>query len=174
LRGWIMIGSEVDRYFTVRIFYAFLSSIRRSIQYARDNPGEEGILAALGLLCYTEVLGGFINGSWEPRMGQTNFNAFFDRLGPEYAAFRKELPSEDAYTLFRCGLAHEGAVKEPCWIRTLRRTETCGVWKDPGGGYIFSVEKYFADFEREARRLYEELMAGGKLKLPRRKPPANP
>jgi hypothetical protein len=170
-----MIGSEADLFFTERVFNIFFRSVQRSIDYARANPGEEGVLAALGLLCYTEVLGGFINGSWELGMGRRNFNALFDMLGSEYEVFRKGLPSENAYDLLRCGLAHEGATKEPCRIRTLKGSETCGVWKcTPGEGYVFSVEKYFEDFKRASWKLYEDLMAHANPELPKRKPRVRP
>jgi len=170
-----MIGSEVDLFFTERVFNIFFKSVQRSIDYARANPGEEGVLAALGLLCYTEVLGGFINSSWEPGMGQCNFNAFFDKLGSEYKEFRKGLPSGNAYDLLRCGLAHEGATKEPCRIRTLKSSETCGVWKNsPGEGYVFSVEKYFEDFKDVSWKLYEDLIARANPELPKRKPRPRP
>jgi hypothetical protein len=165
------IGSDVDLFFCERVFNMFRRSVQRSIDYARTNPGEEGILAALGLLCYTEVIGGFISGSWKPRKGRENFNAFFDRLGPEYELFRRNLPSKNPYDLFRCGLAHEGATKEPCRIRALKDTETCGVWKsDPGEGYVLSVEKYFEDFLEASRELYLELMARRDTTMPKRRP----
>jgi hypothetical protein len=44
-------------------------------------------LAALGLLCYTEVMGGIQRGTLSPGNGRQNFETFFKRLGPDYCAF---------------------------------------------------------------------------------------
>ncbi len=41
-----MIGSEFDFLFSECVFNIFFESIQRSIDYARANPGEEGILVA--------------------------------------------------------------------------------------------------------------------------------
>lgn len=154
-----MTWSDIDYFFSERVFNIFFSSVRRSIENARTHPGEEGILAALGLLCFTEALGRYVP-SEDKKTCTKNFNAFFDRLGPDYKPFRESLPSGQVYGLLRCGLAHEGATKKPCRIRTLKGSETCGVWKDSSArGYILSVERYFEDFERASRALYLELLA---------------
>jgi hypothetical protein len=157
-----MIGSKLDLFFSEQLFNIFFRSVERSINYARAHPGEEGVLAALALLCYTEAVGNYVP-SEERKSCTKTFNAFFDRLGPEYKPFRESLPSGQVYGLLRCGLAHSGATRKPCRIRTLKGSETCGVWKNsPGKGYVFSVEKYFEDFRKASFKLYEELMAQGR------------
>jgi hypothetical protein len=157
-----MIGSKVDLFFSEQVFNIFFKSVQRSINHARSNPGEEGILAALGLLCYTEALGKYVLSGKRGTCTAT-FNAFFDRLGREYKMFRESLPLGQVYGLLRCGLVHEGTTKKPCRIRTLKGPESCGVWKDsPGKGYVFSVEKYFEDFQNASFNLYKELMAQGR------------
>lgn len=166
-----MTWKETDFFFSEHLFNIFFSSVRRSIRYARSHPGDEGVLAALGLLCYTEAVGRYVPAK-KQRNCTDNFNAFFDRLGPKYKEFRKNLPSGkgNTYDFLRCGLAHHGVTKEPCRIRTIKGNETCGVWKAPTGkGYIFSVEKYFEDMKKASHVLYLELLAEAHPELMRRK-----
>ena len=159
---------NVDLFFNEYVFNFIRRDIEREIILAREGRGGGNFLAALGLLCYTDVLGGFITGSWERGTSRANFDAFFDLLGPEYVAFRQTILPDDPYSLYRCGMAHEYAVKLPCQIAMLKDNETCGVWKDASCGiYYFSVEKYLEDFMKAARRLYEELMDEPNPSLPR-------
>lgn len=167
---------EVDLFFSEHLFNIFFSSVRRSIKHARSHPGEEGILAALGLLCYTEAVGRFVPAKKKRNCTET-FNSFFDRLGPKYREFRKSLPrgKGNTYDFLRCGLAHHGVTKEPCRVRTVKGTEACSVWKAKDGkGYVFSVEKYFEDFEKASRELYLELLAEAHPELMGRRKKAQP
>ena len=158
----------VDLFFSEYIFNFIRQDIEREIVLAREGRGGGNFLAALGLLCYTDVLGGFITGSWERGTSRANFDAFFDRLGPEYVAFRQAILPDDPYSLYRCGMVHEYAVKVPCRIRMLKGSETCGVWKGASDGHFyFSVERYFEDFMKATWRFYEELMAEPNPSLPR-------
>jgi hypothetical protein len=87
------------------------SDIEREIQLAKADaqslralgvtPGGGNLLAALGLLCYTEF-GGKLK--FNRPKASANFNEFFDCLGPAYLSFRK---SHNVYDVFRCGLTHE-------------------------------------------------------------------
>lgn len=120
----------------------------------RSYPGGGNVLAALGLCCYTEFLGSFITGRKGQGTSKKNFLAFFRRLGPCYEAFAK---SEDVYDVFRCGLAHEYAVKKDCQVAMVKGREPCGVGKDPNGMYYFVVERYFEDFLAAASELYRQL-----------------
>lgn len=120
----------------------------------RSYPGGGNVLAALGLCCYTEFLGSFITGRKGQGTSKRNFRAFFRKLGPCYEAFAR---SEDVYDVFRCGLAHEYAVKKDCQVAMVKGTETCGVGKDSTGMYYFTVERYFEDFLAAAMELYRDL-----------------
>lgn len=171
-----MTWKETDFFFSEHLFNIFFSSILRSIKHARSHPGEEGILAALGLLCYTEAVGQFVP-TKKRRKNTDTFNTFFDRLGTEYADFRKSLLKGrgNVYDILRCGLAHHGFTKEPCRIRTVKGREACGVWKvKDGKGYVFSVEKYFEDFEKASQALYLELLAEAHPELVGRSKKAQP
>jgi hypothetical protein len=52
-----MAWSEVDGFFQQYVFNFIFRDIEREITLGR-RPGGGNLLAALGLLCYTEVLGG--------------------------------------------------------------------------------------------------------------------
>lgn len=55
------------------------------------TPGGGNLLAALGLLCYTEFAGKLrfgVKRADGSDVASANFNQFFDLLGPEYQAFR--------------------------------------------------------------------------------------
>ena len=155
----------VDLFFSEYVFKFIFGDIQREIDLAKDGRGGGNFLSALGLLCYTEVLGGFITGYWKDGMSRKNFESFFDRLGPEYVAFRG---TDDPYKLYRCGMVHEYGPRVPLKIGMLKGTETCGVWIGKSDGrYAFSVEKYFEDFSRASRDLHKELMAQPKPEMPK-------
>jgi len=116
------------------------------------HPGGGNILAALGLLCYTEFGGKLRFGS---NKASENFNQFFDLLGHEYMAFRVE-QKHDVYKIFRCGLVHEYYVKHTFTdIAMLAIEAGPGIGIGIDGRYFFVVESYFNDF----RRAFEDLQA---------------
>ena len=155
----------MDRGLFLRAKNFICSDIQREITLAklseeqlpnelRRVPGGGNLLAALGLLCYTEFAGGLKRGNCSQRQNRANFTAFFDELGPKY----KELNEKrNVYTDLRCGLVHEYYVKERCEIAMLSKGEDVGVWWN-GDKYFFVVERYFEDFRRAflelERRLY--------------------
>ncbi|MEW6720823.1 MAG: hypothetical protein AB1346_10285 [Thermodesulfobacteriota bacterium] len=161
-------GGEVDFFFSEYVFNFIRRDIEREIALARAGNNASNFLAALGLLCYTDMLGGFISGSWEHGRSRGNFDVFFDALGDEYVAFRKAIEPQNPYSVYRCGMVHEYAVKEPCRIAMLKVKATCGVWKDAEGRYQFCVEKYFEDFMVAAWALYDRLMATPSVAMPKR------
>jgi len=98
-----------------------------ALQALGVTPGGGDFLAALGLLCYTE-LGGKLRFGVKRADGSdvasANFNQFFDFLGPAYQTFRAQ---HNVYDLFRCGLAHEYYVKQSCTIARLEGTAGAGL-----------------------------------------------
>src|SRR2546426_2659666 len=54
---------------------------------ARPFEGAGNVLAALGLLCYTEFIGEFITGTKGTGTSERNFRAAFCELGPGYQTF---------------------------------------------------------------------------------------
>src|SRR5437879_2240541 len=145
--------AEVGAFFQKYVFGFIFTDIKREIALVSTPSGGGNLLAALGLLCYTEVLGGVDRGTWDQGQGAANFNAFLDRMEPAYQAFRQKV---NVYKVFRCGMAHEYGTKQPCDIEMLRGGAPCGLY-EAGGRLHFNVEAYFNDFANAARVLYEEI-----------------
>jgi hypothetical protein len=163
-----MSRQDVQNLFDEYVFGFMFADIQREIDLARTGQGGGNLLAALGLLCYTEFMGGILRANQpSPPLkifisGQTskNFNAFFDTLGPCYQSFRQS--GENVYNVFRCGMAHEYAVKRDCVIAMLDGgTASCGIGKESSGRYFFIVERYLNDFRAACQTLYNQLMAPG-------------
>jgi hypothetical protein len=152
--GW----AEVDAFFQTYVFGFIFTDIRREIEMASGG----NLLAALGLLCYTEVLGGVDRGTWDQGQGSANFNAFLDRMGPAYQTFRQKV---NVYKVFRCGMAHEYGTKQPCVVEMLRGGAPSGLY-EAGGRLHFNVEAYFADFAKAARALHQEMQGRPAPALP--------
>ncbi len=157
-----------------------VGDIRREVEWARAwedkaNPkrrelleaagvkpsGGGNLLAALGLLCYTEFCGWLkfdrrkADGSPAPTQ---NFNAFFDYMGADFAAFRAQ---HNVYDIFRCGMAHEYFVKRDFTVYMLDGGgTTIGLAHDPATGhYKFVVEVYLRHLSAALDRLEGELAA---------------
>lgn len=118
------------------------------------NQGGGNFLAALGLLCYTEFMGGIKRGIFKIDESKNNFNSFFKYLGKEYEYF---LNKHDVYKIFRCGLAHEYYVKKSCVIAMMKNGENIGIGQDNNGRYYFVVEKYFEDFKKACNELQSKI-----------------
>lgn len=160
-----MSRQQVEKFFKEYVFGFIFTDIQREIELGRQTIGGGNLLAALGLLCYTEFMGGVKRGIIGRGEAAKNFNAFFDSLGPAYAEFRKQV---DVYDVFRCGIAHEYLVKGDCEIAMLQGNEPCGIGQHQNGRYYFVVERYFEDFKSSCRGLYTELMAQPNPVLPKR------
>ena len=161
-----MSHQEIDDFFKEYVFKFMFSDIQREINLARAQTGGGNFLAALGLLCYTEVLGrikqeNFLGGKVSSR---ANFNDFFNDIGPAYLSFNQ---SVNVYDVFRCGMAHEYLVKRNCQIAMLKGNESCGIGQLPDGSYYFVVEKYYDDFSAACKSLYNKLRARPNPVLPK-------
>jgi hypothetical protein len=131
---------------------AFIQTdVERELQLARLNEhgqlgaalntGGGNLLAALGLLSYTEF-GGKVLFNHKKRNGddhsRRNFDDFFRLLGPDYEAF---LAGRNVYNIFRCGLVHEYSVKRPCGIYMFGN-QSHGIGIDSSGVYFIVIENY--------------------------------
>jgi hypothetical protein len=159
---------DVQDFFNEYVFGFMFSDIEREIRLARSRAGGGNVLAALGLLCYTAVMGGIKRGIFQQGQARKDFEAFYNDLGSAYTAFGK---TADVYKVFRSGLVHEYLVKGACDVYMLRRRGMSGIGRKRGGRYYFVVEKYFGDFSKACRRLYRRLMAQQNPVLP---PPLQP
>ena len=139
------------------------------IQAAID--GRANFLAALGLLDYTEILGGIVSGNLiSPPKGwskENNFKAFLPYLDKPYQSSRKE-PYQDLekqlktgiYGKVRSGLVHQYLLNQPGEIRmTERPVDECGIRVDPNSSITFVVQRYFCDFRSGLTEYKEDLLA---------------
>jgi hypothetical protein len=148
---------DVQKFFDEYVFGFIFSDIQREINLARSGRDAGNLLAALGLLCYTEFMGGFINRTWTRGNSKANFNAFFKQMGHYYASFNG--PKSTAYYEFRCGMVHIYLVKKDCVIYMLKKSTLHGVGELPDGRYYFVVEKYLEDFQAACMDTYREVLA---------------
>jgi len=122
--------------------------------------GKANFLTALGLLEYTEFIGGLVIGELGKNKGNKplacRFNRFlFDYMGSEY---RKVNDKINVYDIFRCGLAHEYFAKGPSPIRMHNRPpQTCGIIRKDKT-WLFVVEKYYDDFKAGVAQYYNHLV----------------
>ena len=122
---------KIKKYFKEYIFGFIFNDIQSGIK------GKANFLTALGLLCYTEFMGGLMNGGFAQGGATSNFNTFFDFLGSKYKNFRS---SHNVYKIYRCGMAHEYFIKGNFTI--YMRGGSPGVAIGPDGRYLFFVENY--------------------------------
>jgi hypothetical protein len=161
--GMGMSHSKIDAFFLVYVFGFIATDIRREIHQARAGKTAGNFLCALGLLCYTEVLGGVKRGTLARGQGKANFDAFFSDLGQEYGGLLSS--GVNVYEIFRCGMAHEYLIKGGAVVKMLKNSEPAGIARVPGGYYL-CVERYFEDFLAAARRLHADLLADPAAALP--------
>ncbi|MBI5044287.1 MAG: hypothetical protein HZC10_10770 [Nitrospirae bacterium] len=147
------IFSDIQR----EIQLAYTSDLSEGKEIMRKfgiNQGGGNFLSALGLLCYTEFMGGIKRGVFRFDESKNNFNSFFKDLGKEYENFLKK---HNVYKIFRCGLAHEYFVKKSCTIAMMKNGESVGIGQNKSGQYYFVVEKYFEDFKKACNKLQTQI-----------------
>jgi hypothetical protein len=156
--------AEVDEFFDQYVFTFIAGDVQREIDLARSGGPAANFVCALGLLCYTEVLGGVKRGTLGRGQAKKNFDSFFASMGTPYAAL---LSKVDIYGVFRCGMAHEYFVKGEATVAMLKGVEPAGIAQDTATGrYYFVVERYFEDFIAAARALRAHLLAQPQPSLP--------
>jgi hypothetical protein len=144
-------------HFDAYILQFIEADIQREIDLARSGKGGGNLLAALGLLCYTEFLGGLKRAIFAHGEARKNFDAFFQTLGPAYQELATKV---NVYDVFRCGMAHEYLVKQACTVAMLNGEvePPCGIVETSDRRYVFIVEKYFRDLMVAARALRAQLV----------------
>lgn len=115
---------DVEHFFDEYVVGWMFSDIPREIDLARSDKDAGNILCALGLLCYTEFMGGTVLGNLTVRPIKRRFDAFFNSMGVDHEIFNQTV---NVYDVFRCGLAHEYFVKHNCEIAMLKNDETLGI-----------------------------------------------
>jgi hypothetical protein len=118
--------------------------------------GNANYLTALGLVSYTEVLGGLRTGKLGVRnQSSKNFNAFLAYMGPWYADLKAR--EVDLYDVVRCGLVHNYFIKGESTIWMYARAD-CGIVSSPGGPTFFNVQVYANDLFDGAKLFRDEIL----------------
>lgn len=120
--------------------------------------GDANYLAALGLVTYTEILGGFRTGKLGLQgHSAANFHAFLPYLGKEYLDFRSR--GVDLYEKVRCGLVHQYFIKGESSI-WMEADGPCGIISSPDGPTMLFVRVYCRDLFTGAARYRDEILEG--------------
>jgi hypothetical protein len=140
------------------VFDEYIFGFMRS-DIAAAVRGKANYLAALGLVSYTEVLGGLRTGNLGLKFhSKKDFEAFIPYLGKEYESLlAREI---DLYDIVRCGLVHSYFIKGESTI-AMHATAPCGIVASAGGPTYFYVSVYSADFFAGATRFRNEILEGG-------------
>jgi len=113
-------------------------------------------LAALGLVAYTEFLGGILTGDLGRRDASgSNFRAFLPYLGADYVALARR--GVDIYERVRSGLAHEYFIKGESTIWP-QASAPCGIISSVNGHTYFIVSVYRDHLFDGARKLRDEIL----------------
>ena len=136
--------------FDERVFGAMRTELDWALRGAAAN------LAALGLVAYTEFLGGIVTGDLG-RQGSSgsNFRAFLPYLGSEYEDLARR--GVDIYERVRCGLAHEYFIKGESTIWP-QASASCGIISSTNGPTYFIVSVYRDHLFSGARKLRDEIL----------------
>lgn len=161
---------DVDSYFREYVFGFMENDIQRELIFASSPLGAGNVLAALGLVVYTEVLGRI----WTRNMSKVklrnepNFDACFDMMGTGYPAWRADFEKREKprtlYSALRNGLAHEYAPKVPFKVVMFGKPPVAIVRQR--ARYDFVVEAYLRDFRTAARRIHADVMASASPHIP--------
>ncbi len=89
------------------------------------------------------------------RSYEERFNAFFRLMGDNYRQLIDEKKLK-IYRIFRCGMAHAYFAPD-CEIKMLNKDYPAGILIKPDGSYLFIVEKYFQDFMRACKQMYDSM-----------------
>jgi hypothetical protein len=173
---------------------AFFST---DVSDSRFRKGGGNYLCALGLLSYTEFMGGIYCNNFQ-RYSRDLFKDFLYLMGDSYKMFDKQLNQLlnrplSVYKVFRCGLAHEYFIKGnsviymlngkilvdgagcivdgrpgPSLWTTPYSAPSCGIGLLDDGRYFFIVEKYYEDFRAACCKAYKEILDRPKPSIPER------
>ncbi len=120
--------------------------------------GNANYLAALGLVTYTEFLGGLQTGNLGVRgQSSANFKAFIPYLGGGYENLEQQ--GHDIYDLVRCGLVHNYFIKGDSSI-WMRANAPCGIIASENGPTYFLVNVYRDHFFLGATKYRDEILDG--------------
>ena len=136
--------------FDEQVFGAMRTELDWALRGAAAN------LAALGLVAYTEFLGGIVTGNLGHKgSSRSNFRAFLPYLGSDYEDLARR--GIDIYERIRCGLAHEYFIKGESTIWP-QASAPCGIVSSLNGPTYFILSVYRDHLFSGARKLRDEIL----------------
>lgn len=160
----------------IRVFIEKIEAFMiNDIQAAID--GKANFLATLGLLDYTEILGGIVSGNlisppqeWSK---EDNFKVFLPYLDTLYRSSGRQLYQDldrqlkkGIYGKIRSGLVHHYLLNQPGEIRMSERPQDdCGIRVDSNGSITIVVQRYFRDFKAGIAKYKDDLLQKRDKKL---------
>ncbi len=125
--------------------------------YPGPHPGGGNVLAAIGLMCYAEVVGGLMdpNAASDEQRWLTTLK-HMGRCYVDLAAKHTRKPT--AHEIFRHELVHRYSLDRSLGVYMFKGRESCGIGYDEDAGQFFIVvERFFDDFARACRMFYAGL-----------------
>jgi hypothetical protein len=156
--------AAIGEFFREYVYGFMRADIQKQLDLAKAGAGGANVLAALGLLVYTESLGRIrVKNGLAPGIdggpSAKHFNACFDLMGYRYPAWRRGFSrrtNQTVYRAFRNGMAHEYAPKVAVKVVMFGTPVVAIVTR--GTGYVFVVEAYLAHLMRSAGRIERQLL----------------
>lgn len=151
------LARDAKQFFKEYIFGFIFNDIQAAID------GKANYLAALGLVAYTEFMGGLISGNLgQQGQSRKRFYAFLDRLGSPYQEIRKQREFVKVYSNIRCGLAHAYFINQDSVVQMTigdGHGNTCGIEVDVATEVVwFVVERYWQDFKKAVKTYHKALI----------------
>ena len=149
---------KVDEFFKKYIFGFIYHDIQTAIE------GDANYLAALGLVVYTEFMGGLVNGTLgkKDESSKKRFYAFWSWMGSEYETVSAKRELVKVYSNVRSGLVHSYFISQDSVVKMKigdGHGQKCGIEvMEPDGMVMLIVEKYFADFKTASTNYFTELV----------------
>lgn len=125
------------------------------------NQGKAHHLCALGLVTYTEVMGGLVTGDLKKEFGSSgsNFEAFLPLLGEKYVKLNKQF---DIYKDLRSKLVHEFSPRMSHGIWIMEKPLDIRIGLEYRNEHLnFYLQEYFRDFKNGLEK-YRKLLENWK------------
>lgn len=135
----------VNRFFQEYVFGFIFNDIRAAID------GKANYLAALGLVAYTEFMGGLVIGDLAREGSRQKRLAFLSRMGAKY-----DEVSGEVWERVRNGLVHSYFIKQDSTV--VMEGERGAGLESRDGKIVFRVKAFYGDFQAAVYCYHEELI----------------
>ena len=142
--------NTIDDHFKEFIFGFMLSDLKVAIEQGLN------FLAALSLMSYTEILGGYVTGKLKTRGNSgRNFKAFLPYLGDYYVDLDDRI---GIYERVRCGLTHEYFIKGNASVVTKSNFSRGIFYNEDDDKIYFIAQNYYKDLKKAIEKYHNEII----------------